>query len=114
MKISNNMAAQEIRHGIPRHDYFAILQPTDRRGGMDCAGIGRGIGLRYKLVNPYTKEEVEAILVCRRTIYTSSAEFEALAYILYGTDKDTLLGQLRARHEEMIEEIVEIWTFKKD
>ena len=104
----------EISHGLPRHDYFAILQPTDRRGGMDCAGIGRGIGQQHKLVNPYTKEEIVATLVCRRTIYTSSAEFEALAYILYGTNKNTLMEQFRSRHEGMIEEIVEIWTFKKD
>lgn len=104
----------EIRHGLPRHDYFAILQPVYRRGGMDCAGIGRGIGQRHKLVNPYTKEEVIATLVCRRTLYTSSAEFDALAYILYGIDKEALLEQLRARYENMLDELIEIWTFKKD
>ena len=104
----------EIRHGIPRHDYFAILQPVYQRGGIDCAGIGRGLGLPYKLVNPYTKEEVIATLVCRRTIYTSSAEFEALAYVLYGVDKEVLLAQLHTRYENMVEELVEIWTFKKD
>lgn len=104
----------EIRHGIPRHDYFAILQPVYQRGGTDCAGVGRGIGQCHKLVNPYTNEEVIATLVCRRTIYTSSPEFEALAYVLYGIDKDTILEQLRARYEGIVDELVEIWTFKKD
>lgn len=104
----------EIKHGLPRHDYFAILQPAARRGGMDCADRGRGIGQQHKLVNPYTKEEVEATLVCRRTIYTDTPEFEAMTFVLYGVDKETLLEQFRMRYEGMIEELIEIWTFKKD
>lgn len=104
----------EIQHGIARHDYFAILQPVYKRGGMDCAGINRGIGMTHRLINPYTKEEVLATLVCKRTIYTSSDEFEALAYILYGVDKTTLLEHFRARFDDMIDELMELWTFKKD
>lgn len=104
----------EIKHGIPQHEYFGIIQPSLKSGGLDCSEIANGIGHTYKLVNPYNEQVVFATLVSRRTLYIDWICFDAVSYLLYGVDKHTLLDSMRLKYENMSADIVELWTFKKE
>lgn len=103
---------ETIHHGLPKHNYIAILQPIYKHGGLDCSCVAHGIGIPYNLVNPHTKEVIMATLISKRTIYTDWDAFEALTYILYGVCKNTLMENMKNKYTNMIEEQVELWTFK--
>lgn len=104
----------ELQHGLPQHDYFAIIQPCFKPGGLDCSSLAYGIDQIYNLINPYTQLRVEATLICRRTIYADSDLTDAICLLVYGVDKQALLARLRQKYDTMIDEMIEIWIFKKN
>lgn len=103
-----------ILHGIPDHDYFGIIQPIEHPAGMDCSSIADGLGLTYTLVSPVDNTKVQAILICKRTLYTDSDALEAISYLLYGVHRDLLLDRMHKRYADMMDEVVELWCFKKE
>lgn len=103
-----------IKHGEPKHDYFSILQPCYRRGGLDCLCHLVGIGVTHTLVNPTTQETIRGKLILRRMLYTDNDVFEAIAYTIYGFPGAAVIEQMQRKYEDMITEVVEIWTFKKE
>lgn len=105
---------QTILHGIARHNYFGILQPAYQRGGLDCSGIAMGIDFPHILEDPRTKEQTRAILIQRRTIYTDYPLFKAIVFLLYGAPAEEVMRHLKAKHPDMIDELVELWIFKKE
>lgn len=106
--------SKQIEHGIPNNDkYFAIMLPYPQKGGPDCSGIAYGIGDEHTLINPATKKIEKAILINRRSCYTDSDLFESLAFLIYGHPGEEVLDRMKARHDEMCTELIQIWVFKK-
>lgn len=105
---------RKILHGIAKHDYLAIIQPAFSAYGLDCSSIRMGIGCPHQLECPRTGEIVQATLIQKRTLYTDSDLCQAIMYLIYGAPFNEVMARLREKNEDMIEEIVEIWIFKKD
>ena len=71
------------------------------------------IAVRLRMVSALLTRWSLRLIAQKYEQYLSDA-LDAISYLLYGVRRDLLLDRMHKRYADMIDEVVELWCFKKE
>lgn len=89
-----------VKHGVPKHSCFAIIQPARGQYTTRCRLVNGRVGELYKLTNE--GEEVYAELL-DMFVYTLKDIPESNCFWAYGMSKERLVSALMNRYPRLRE-----------